>query len=395
MTGAGIYLDHAATTPVDPHVLNAMLPFFSERYGNPSSIHAVGRDARAALDWSRQTVAGLLGGSADDFIMTSGATEANNLAVKGVLWHRLRERLVHRPHAIVSAIEHPSVLQSVEALQAHGVEISVVRPRTDGVICVADIAAAVRAETHLISIMLANNEIGTIQPVREITALTKGRGIVVHTDAVQAVGAIPVDVEALGVDLLTLSAHKFYGPKGVGALYVRPGTPMVWQQHGGGQEDTRRGGTENVALIVGMAAALALACHEMSERSVRMMALRDRLIDGLLERVPRSRLNGHATLRLPNNANVSFEEVDGEAMLLSLDLLGIAASSGSACSTGSTEPSHVLRAIGLDDEMAQGSLRLTVGKDTTIEEVERAVEAVDATVGRMRALAVEGGDLAG
>lgn len=384
LTDAGIYLDHAATTPVDPRVLDVMLPFFVERFGNPSSIYALGRDARAGLDWARDTIAHLLNCLPQEVVMTSGATEANNLAVKGVAWwHRLHAP-DRRNHIIVSAIEHPSVIQTADSLVAHGFDVTHVSPESDGIVAPEAIESAIQADTCLVSLMYANNEIGTIQPLQQVAAMARELGITVHTDAVQAAGALPLDVAALGVDLLTLSAHKFYGPKGIGVLYARAGTPLVWQQHGGGQENTRRGGTENVPSIVGMAAALALAYAELDERCAGLVTLRDRLIDQLLERIPHSRLNGDAQRRLPNNVNVSFAGVTGEILLQSLDMAGIAASSGSACSTGSTEPSHVLMALGLDTDTARGSLRLTLGKDNTVEEIDRAVTTIVDTVARIR-----------
>lgn len=381
-----IYLDHAATTPVDSRVLDLMLPFFSTRFGNPSSIYALGRDARAALDWARATLAGILVCAPSEIVMTSGATEANNLAIKGVAWwHRANQP--KRNRIVLSAIEHHAVLHAADAMQAHGFVVDVVMPDANGIIQPESIAARISSETCLVSVMLANNEIGTIQPVREIAALAHEAGAVMHTDAVQAAGALPINVEDLGVDLLSLSAHKFYGPKGSGLLYCRRQTPLAWQQHGGGQEDARRAGTENVPGIVGMAAALLLAVEEMDERNAHSRALRDRLIDGILELVPDARLNGDTERRLPNNANFAFAGVDGEALLLSLDLMGIAASSGSACTTGSTEPSHVITALGVGPDLARGSLRLTVGKDNTVEEIDLAIRAVADTVGRVRQIA--------
>jgi cysteine desulfurase len=381
-----IYLDHAATTPVDPRVLEVMLPFFSERFGNPSSIYTLGQDARAGLDWARGTIAGLLGCQARELVMTSGATESNNLAIKGVAWWHRFNAPERGNHIVVSAIEHHAVLHATESLIPHGFEVSVVKPDGDGMVQPGAVEAALRPDTCLVSVMYANNEIGTIQSVREIAKIAHARGVTVHTDAVQAAGALPLDVDDLGIDLLALSAHKFYGPKGVGLLYVRRRTPIEWQQHGGGQEGGRRGGTENVPLVVGMAAALALATDEMDERNDRLTRLRDRLIEGVIERVPDARLNGHPTVRLPNNVNLSFDGVEGETLLLNLDMLGIAASSGSACSTGSTEPSHVLTALGLGPEIARGSLRLTLGKDTTETEIGRAIDAVVETVERVRQL---------
>jgi cysteine desulfurase len=383
---ADIYLDHAATTPVDPRVLDVMLPFFTQRFGNPSSIYALGRDARAGLDWARDTLADLFGSQPREIVFTSGATESNNVAIKGVAWyHRLNE--TGKNHLVVSAIEHHAVLHAAESLLAHGFELTIVQPDMDGMVYPDAVSAALRDDTCLVSVMYANNEIGTIQPIREIAEIARERGITMHTDAVQAAGALPLNVDDLGVDLLSLSGHKFYGPKGVGLLYARRRTPISWQQHGGGQEDTRRGGTENVPLIVGMAAALLLAVSEQDERNAHARMLRDQFTNYLLEHVPDARLNGHPDHRLPNNVNLSFAGVEGETLLLSLDMLGIAASSGSACSTGSTEPSHVLTAIGLDPDIARGSLRLTVGKDTTTEQVERAANVIVETVERARDLA--------
>jgi cysteine desulfurase len=381
-----IYLDHAATTPVDPTVLEVMLPFFSERFGNPSSIYALGRDARFGLDWARGMLAEQLNCQPGEIVFTSGATESNNLAIKGVAWwHRFNAP--HKSHLIVSAIEHHAVLHAAEALVPHGFDVTTVLPDRDGIVHPEAIKAALRPETCLVSVMYANNEIGTIQPIHAIATLVRERGVVMHTDAVQAAGALSLDVDVLGVDLLSLSAHKFYGPKGVGLLYARRRSPIAWQQHGGGQENTRRGGTENVPGIVGMAAALSLAIDAHDERNAHCRALRDRLIEQLLERVPDARLNGHPTQRLPNNANISFPGVEGETLLLNLDMHGIAASSGSACTTGSTEPSHVLTAIGLSPEVARGSLRLTVGKDNTLAQIDRAVEVIVDAVARVRELA--------
>ncbi len=381
-----IYLDHAATTPVDPRVLEVMLPFFNERFGNPSSIYTLGQDARAGLDWARGTLAELLGCQARELVMTSGATESNNLAIKGVAWWHRFNAPERGNHIVVSAIEHHAVLHAAEALRPHGFEVSIVEPDSDGLVQPEAVEAALRPDTCLVSVMYANNEIGTIQPIRDIAQLARKRGITIHTDAVQAAGVLPLVVDDLGVDLLSLSAHKFYGPKGVGLLYVRRRTSIEWQQHGGGQESGRRGGTENVPLLVGMAAALALATDELVERTNRLVKLRNRLIEGILERVPDARLNGHSQQRLPNNVNLSFAGVEGETLLLNLDMLGIAASSGSACSTGSTEPSHVLTALGLGPDIARGSLRLTLGKDTTDVEIDRTIEAVIDTVQRVRQL---------
>ena len=382
MTDTDIYLDHAATTPVDPAVLEAMLPFFTTRFGNPTSIYGAGRDARAGLDWARGTLAGILHCLPREVVMTSGATESNNTAIRGVAWwSRLNGG---GNHIITSAIEHHAVLHTVKGLADHDFEITIIKPNAAGLIELKAVEDAIRPDTCLISIMYANNEIGTIQPITELSAIAREHDITMHTDAVQAAGALSLDVDELGVDLLSLSAHKFYAPKGVGVLYVRRGTRIAWQQLGGGQEYARRAGTENVPGIVGMAAGLTLAQRAMPERNTHHGMLRDRLIDGILSRVTDSQLNGDRERRLPNNVNVSFAGVEGESILLDLDMHGIAASSGSACATGSTEPSHVLLALGIPEELAQGSLRLTVGKDNTVEEIDHAIDTIATAVQRLR-----------
>ncbi|HET7035670.1 MAG TPA: cysteine desulfurase family protein [Thermomicrobiaceae bacterium] len=380
-----IYLDHAATTPVAPAVLEAMLPYFSARFGNPSSIYAAGREARAALDQARAALAAILGCQARELVFTSGGTEADNLAIKGVAWWARQQ---HRGnHIVTTAFEHHAVLHSVEYLRKLGFEATFVPPDSRGLIQPQAIADAVRPETALISVMYANNEIGTIQPIAEIAEIAQARGIPLHTDAVQAAGSLPLDVRALGVDLLSLSAHKFYGPKGVGLLYVRRGTPILWQQSGGAQENNHRAGTENVPAVVGMAAALRLAESERAARGARILRLRERLIDGLLGRIPGSHLNGDRERRLPNNVNVSFEGVEGETVLLNLDMHGIAASSGSACTTGSTEPSHVLSALGLPPALVRSSIRLSLGNETTAEEIDRTIDVLAQSVAHLRRLA--------
>ena len=380
-----IYMDHAATTPVDERVVAAMLPYFTEKFGNPSSIHRAGRAALEALDDARETVAAALGANRKEIIFTGGGSEADNLAVKGVA---LAQRQAGRgTHVITSAIEHHAVLHAVEYLETLGFETTVLPVDGGGLVRPDDLRAAIRPDTVLASIMYANNEIGTIQPLAELGAICRERGVPLHTDAVQAAGALPLDVSALNVDLLTLAAHKFYGPKGVGALYVRRGTPLLPQVNGGGQERRRRAGTENVAGIVGLAAALRLAEEGRAEYAGRCAALRDRLIAGLLERVPDAYLNGHPTRRLPNNANLAFEHVEGESVLLLLDQAGVAASSGSACSSGSLEASHVLTALGLPYERAIGSVRFTVGRSTTTADVDYVVESLPPLIERLRALA--------
>lgn len=388
MTETGIYLDHAATTPVDSAVLEVMLPFFQQSYGNPSSIYAAGRETRAAIDRSRAIIAKILNCQAREVIFTSGGTESDNLAIKGVAWwHRLNGT---GNHIVTSTIEHHAVLHTVEYLQAFGFEATFVPPDAAGIVQPEAIEAAIQDNTMLISVMYANNEIGTIQPIQEIAALARQRGITMHTDAVQAAGSLPLDVRELGVDLLSLSGHKFYGPKGIGALYVRTQTPMLWQQSGGSQEHHHRAGTENVAGIVGMAAALSRSFELLDERTSHILALRERLIDGLLTRIPGVTLNGDRERRLPNNVNVSFEGIEGETVLLNLDMHGIAASSGSACTTGSTEPSHVLTALGIAPELVSGSLRLTLGKDNTEAEIDRTIDVLDRTISHLRSLSTTG-----
>ncbi|MBA3642510.1 MAG: cysteine desulfurase [Chloroflexia bacterium] len=382
-----IYLDHAATTPVDAEVLSVMLPFFSEQYGNPSSIYRLGQDARAALDRARGSIARVLGCQADEILFTSGATESNNLALVGML--RPARAAAAASHIVTTTIEHHAVLSAAEALEVEGVAVSYVRCDSEGLVSAADVMAAVRPETRLISVMMANNEVGAIQPIAEIGAVAKARGIPFHTDAVQAAGTLPPRVDDLGVDLLSLSAHKFYGPKGVGVLYIRRKTPIAYQQHGGGQEGGRRGGTENVPLIVGMAAALEKADWLRDAYVTRCQGLRDRLWSRIQEAIPDATLNGprDPERRLPNNLNIAIPGVQGETILLGLDMEGVAASAGSACTTGNSEPSHVLRAMGLSDEHCRASLRFTVGRDNTVEQMDEAAEILAETVSRVRSLA--------
>ncbi|HLT21028.1 MAG TPA: cysteine desulfurase family protein [Thermomicrobiales bacterium] len=389
--GRTVYLDHAATTPVDPRVLEAMLPYFTDIFGNPSSVHEAGRDARAGLDWARGTLARILGCRPREVVFTGGATEANNLAIRGTLDRARRDFPGERHHVITTAIEHHAVLHAVQALaEFDGVDVTIVPVDASGVVRAEDVEAAIRPETRLISVMYANNEIGTIQPVAEIAGIARERGVVVHCDAVQAAGSLPLDVNELGVDLLSISAHKFYGPKGVGLLYVREGVRLQPLVHGGGQERALRPGTENVAGVVGMATALLLAVEEREERNAHDRELRDRLMDQLLERIPDSYVNGDLERRLPNNLNIGFDGVDGESVLLDLDLNGIAASSGSACASATNEPSHVLLAIGLDEAAADATLRLTVGRSNTREQIDRAIEVIVNAVERVRGVAAGG-----
>lgn len=385
-----IYLDHAATTPTDPYVVEVMLPFLTQTFGNPSSIYRPGQDARAALDRARNQVARVLGCRTSEIIFTSGATESNGLALKGVAWAaRLRDPDGPMPHIVTTAIEHHAVLHTADSLERQGFAVTRVGSGPDGIVDPEDIARAIRPETCLISVMYANNEIGSIQPIREIGQLASERGIPFHTDAVQAAGVLSLDVNDLQVDMLTLSAHKFYGPKGVGLLYLRKQTPIEFQQVGGGQESGRRGGTENVPFIVAMAEALTRADASRESYNAYCRNLRDRLWTGIRERVPGVLLNGPDPEgdRLPNNLNVTIAGVQGETVLLSLDMGGVAASAGSACTTGNTEPSHVLLACGRSEEEARASLRLTVGRGNSPEEIDEAVDILVETVERVRTLA--------
>jgi cysteine desulfurase len=386
-----IYLDHAATTPVDPDVLAVMLPYFSERFGNPSSIYRLGQEGRAALDQARGSIAEILGCAPAEIVFTGGATESDNLALAGVAWRRRDTQPADAmpPHVLTTAIEHHAVLHAAEQLVRRGFAVTFVQPDADGIVGADAVAAAIRPETCLISVMYANNETGAIQPVAAISALAKARGIPFHIDAVQAAGLLPLRVDDLGADLLSLSAHKFYGPKGVGLLYVRRGTPIEFQQLGGGQEDGRRGGTENVPGIVGMAAALEKAIWLRDAYATHCAGLRDRLLDGLREAMPDLVVNGPLApdKRLPNNLNVAIPGVQGETALLSLDMEGVAASAGSACTTGNAEPSHVLRAMGLSDELCRASLRFTVGRDNTMNEIDETIDIVSDVASRIRGLA--------
>lgn len=378
-----IYLDHAATTTVDPAVVAAMAPYWTATFGNASSLYEEGRQARAALRQARAEVAATLACADNEVIFTSGGTEGNNFAVRGVVD---AARLAGRGHHLITTpIEHHAVLHTAEYLRRFGAQITLLDVDAAGVVDPAALEAAIRPETCLVSIGFANNEIGTIQDLAALTAVTRRHGVPFHTDAVQAIGSLPVNVDELGVDLLTLAAHKFYGPKGAGALYVRRGTPILPQLHGGPQENDRRAGTENVALAVGLATALARARDGRIGYTIHCAALRDRLRDGILETIPDTRLNGPSgDRRLPNNLNVAFRGVDGEGLIIALDLAGISASSGSACTTGATEPSHVLRAIGVPPDSIQGSLRLTVGRHTTDREVDHVLELLPTVVARLR-----------
>jgi len=377
-----IYLDHAATTPVHPKALEAMLPYFSENYGNPSSIYSIAREARRALDNSRQTVAEILGCQPNEVIFTSGGTESDNLAIKGVAFANQNRG----KHIITSAIEHHAVLHTFQYLERFGFRTTYLPVDRYGVVDLQALEQALDDETILISVMLANNEVGTIQPIREIAEMIRGRKIYLHTDAVQAGGSLDINVDKLGVDMLSLSAHKFYGPKGVGLLYVRRGTIYWPQQQGGGQERNRRAGTENVAGIVGMATALRLAYENLESNNQHARELRDRLVQGITSSIDHCILTGHPERRLPNNASFCFEFVEGESILLNLDMLGICGSSGSACTSASLEPSHVLKAMGVPVETAHGSLRLTTGTSNTREQIERVIEVLPGIIKKLRAM---------
>ena len=378
-----VYLDHAATTPLAPEVAEAMAGVLRETHGNPSSVYAEGRAARALVDRARDEVASALGASAAEIVFTSGGTEADNLALRGTFAARKGEG----DGIVTTAVEHHAVLDTAHDLAEHHRARLVVLPVDgSGRVSEAQVAAALDGRTVIVSVMHGNNEIGTLQPIAEIGAACAARGVTFHTDAVQTVGALPFDVADIPVDLVSINAHKFYGPKGVGALYVRKGTRLATQQTGGGQERGRRTGTENVAGIVGLGVAMRLAVAHRASESARQAELRDRLIEGIRARVPDARLTGHPTQRLPNNASFCFPGTQGEALVIALDLAGFAVSSGSACTSGDTEPSHVILALGIEREIAQGSLRLTVGRDTTGADIDALLDALPPVVARLRSI---------
>ena len=378
-----IYLDHAATTAVDPRVVEAMLPYWTERYGNASSIYQLGREAKHALDGARETVAELLNCTPNEVIFTSCGTESDNLALRGVAFER-RHR-AKKNHIISSPIEHHAIGHTLDQLEKYfGFDVTLVPVDEHGLVDAGDVRKAIRPDTAIISIMYANNEVGTIEPIAEIGEIARAYKIPFHTDAVQAGGTLSLDVQALQVDLMSLSAHKFYGPKGVGVLYARRGTPFLPMQTGGSHERNRRAGTENVPYIVGLATALKLAHEELETSNARISRLRDRLVAGVLDRIPDSQLSGHPTQRLANNASFLFKYIEGESILLNLDLMGVAASSGSACTSGSLEPSHVLTAMGFPHDVAHGSLRLSLGKETREEDVDFVVEILPGIIEKLR-----------
>jgi len=377
-----IYLDHAATTPIHPEVMKAMLPFFTDAFGNPSSIHFYGQEARGAIEEARTRVAEFIGARSEEIVFTSGGTEADNYALKGVAYANEHKG----NHIITTPIEHHAVLEVCKFLEKRGCQTTCLPVDEYGLVDPDDVRKAITDKTILVSVMHASNEVGTIEPVEEIGRIAREAGIYFHSDSVQTVGHIPVNVDKLKVDLLSISAHKLFGPKGVGALYVRKGTKLVPLMHGGEQEKRRRAGTENVPGIVGLGKAAELAGQEMDREAERLTYLRDKLIEGLGERLDQTRLNGHPTKRLPNNVNVSIDFVEGESMLLNLDLEGICASTGSACTSSSLEPSHVLLALGLPPEQAHGSLRFTLGRENTEADVERVLEVLPGIVAKLRAM---------
>ncbi|OPL08465.1 MAG: cysteine desulfurase NifS [delta proteobacterium ML8_F1] len=389
-----VYLDYSATTPVKPAVVEAMLPYFSEYYGNASSIYEVGRASKSALEKAREQIAQLIGARPSEIFFTAGGTEADNWALKSVAYDLKAKGRGN--HLITTKIEHHAILHTCEYLEKNGFEVTYLDVDAQGMIDLKTLEEAITPQTILISIMYINNEIGTMQPIRAIGTIAREKGVLFHTDAVQALGNVPIDVNEDRIDLLSLSAHKIYGPKGVGALYVRQGTRITPFIHGGAQENKRRAGTENIAGIVGFGEAARLAGENLEEHIEKLTALRERLKDGLLAAIPEVVYNGHPTMRHPGNINLCFKYVEGEAMILMLDHLGVAASSGSACTSGSLDPSHVLMAIGLSHEYTNGSLRLSVGDFTTEADVDYVIEKLPAVIQRLREMsplyeAAEGG----
>jgi cysteine desulfurase len=382
--GRRVYFDHNATTYMREQVIDAMLPFLHRRFGNASSLHFYGQENRGVIDEARQHVASFIGAEMSEVIFTSGGTESDNIAIRGVV--RALRADVPDPHIITSTIEHPAVLRTCESLEKEDVAVTYLPSRRDGSVDPSDLEKALTDRTILASIMLSNNETGVIQPVEEISKILKDRGVLFHVDAVQGVGKIPVDVEEIGADLLSISAHKFYGPKGIGALYIRRGIAMEPVYTGGHQESGIRPGTENIPAIVGLGEACRLAAAHLEEEMARIGTLRDRLQEGILESVPRVHVNGGSAPRVPNTCNITVPGIEGEAMSLNLSMLGFALSSGSACATGDPEPSHVLKAMGLDPVEAQGALRISLGICNTEEEVEAFLETFTQVVARLREL---------
>jgi cysteine desulfurase len=375
-----VYLDHNASTPVHPEVIDAMLPYFGERFGNPSSVHAFGREAREGLDTARQQIAHFLSVGKEEVVFTSGGTESDNMAIKGVA-------LAHRKgHIITSQIEHHAVLRTCQNLETLGFDVTYLPVDGYGLVDPDAVRRSLRPDTILISVMHANSEIGTVQPAREIGQVARERGVPFHVDAVQTFGKLPIDLDALRIDLLSFSSHKIYGPKGVAGLFIKKGTKMVSVQHGGEHERRRRAGTENVAGAVGFGKAVEIRARDMAEEAVRVSTLRNRLWEGISERVPDVRLNGHPTQRLPGTCNMCFRNVESESIVLGLDLKGIAVSAGSACTSGNVEPSYVLVAMGVPVEWAMGSVRCSLGRGTTAEDIEYVIEATVPLVDKLRNL---------
>lgn len=377
-----VYLDNAATTALSPKVLEQMMPYLTTIYGNPSSPHSFGQEARKGVDHARDQVAKALNALPEEIIFTGRGTESDNTVLFGVA-----ERYAKKGnHIITTNVEHHAILHTCEALEKRGVEVTYLPVDENGMVTGEQVANAITDKTILVSIMFANNEVGTIMPIAEIGKVCRERGVLFHTDAVQAVGHVPIDVKAMNIDMLSLSAHKFHGPKGVGALYMKKGIRLPSYVMGGAQERNRRAGTENVAGIVGLGAAIALATQTLEESAARMTRLRDKLIAGIAQRIPEVKLNGHPTMRLPNNVNYSIKYIEGESILLMLDMNGIAASSGSACTSGSLDPSHVLLALGLSHEVAHGSVRLTLSDETTEEDIDYVLDVLPKVAERLRAM---------
>ena len=377
-----VYLDNAATTALSPKVLEQMMPYLTTIYGNPSSPHSFGQEARKGVDHARDQVAKALNALPEEIIFTGCGTESDNTVLFGVA-----ERYAKKGnHIITTNVEHHAILHTCEALEKRGVEVTYLPVDENGMVTAEQVANAITDKTILVSIMFANNEVGTIMPIAEIGKVCRERGVLFHTDAVQAVGHVPIDVKAMNIDMLSLSAHKFHGPKGVGALYMKKGIRLPSYVMGGAQERNRRAGTENVAGIVGLGAAIALATQTLEESAARMTKLRDKLIAGIAQRIPEVKLNGHPTMRLPNNVNYSIKYIEGESILLMLDMNGIAASSGSACTSGSLDPSHVLLALGLSHEVTHGSVRLTLSDETTEEDIDYVLDVLPKVAERLRAM---------
>ncbi|HEY5584896.1 MAG TPA: cysteine desulfurase NifS [Ruminiclostridium sp.] len=375
-----VYLDHAATTYVKPEVFESMKPYFSEHFGNASSIYSIGRDSKKAVEEAREKVAKAIGAQSREIFFTGSGSEADNWALKCIADANKKKG----NHIITSAIEHPAILGTCKFLEDKGFEVTYLPVDSEGIISLEQLKEAIKDSTILISIMFANNEIGTIQPIQEIGEIAREKGILFHTDAVQAVGNIPIDVEKMNIDLLSLSGHKFYGPKGIGALYIRKGVKISSFIHGGQQERGKRASTENVPAIVGLAKAIEMATENIDAYNKKLVNLREKTIEGIMAKVPYVRLNGHSSSRLPGNVNISFQFIEGESLLLMLDMKGVYGSSGSACSSGSLDPSHVLMAIGLSHEIAHGSLRLTFGDENTEEDVDYLLEVIPTIVSKLR-----------